>query len=275
MEPDHVAKVLLESHTADEVAFKVRKASWHRLRFNPLMTDPFVLNLSKRDALSTIERGLIAEMTSDHRVFEAKTEIVRMGDSPVHSCLMLSGFSARVNNVADGGRRITAVHVPGDFVDLHSLLLTRMDHSVMAVSRCKMALVPHKLLRRVTESQPHLTRMLWMLTAIDAAIYRQWLVASGRLSAVEQIAHFLCEIALRLDVVGLNDGISFRLPLSQAELSDAMGLSVVHVNRGLQHLRRLQLISWRGDAVQLLDLKALTSLAEFDPSYLDLERRER
>ncbi|MEQ1956044.1 Crp/Fnr family transcriptional regulator [Mesorhizobium sp. CN2-181] len=237
--------------------------------------DEFVLNLTQRDALSTLERGLIAEMTAKRRTFDAKTDIVKQGSSPTHSCLMVSGYSARVNLVADGRRRITAVHVPGDFVDLHSLLLSRMDHSVTALNSCEVALVPHNLLRQVTENHGHLSRLLWMLTAIDAAIYRQWLVASGRLSSVEQLGHFLCEMALRLRVIDKSDGKAFRLPMSQAELGDAMGLSVVHVNRGLQQLRRANLITWRGDAVQILNFAALQQLSGFDPTYLDLERRER
>lgn len=237
--------------------------------------NPFLLSLLRRDDLSPVERALVEKISTRRRLFGAKADIVRIGDKPSESCLMISGLSARFNIVADGRRRITAVHVPGDFVDLHSLLMAEMDHSVMALSDCEVAMVPHELLREITRSHPHFTRVLWLLTIVDAAIYRQWLIASGRLSSVGQVAHFLCEMFVRLEAIGLTRDLSFRLPVSQAELSDAMGLSIVHVNRTLQQLRGRRLIEWRGEAVRILDWVALQAIAEFDPSYLNLQPQPR
>lgn len=239
------------------------------------MIDPFLLALQRRDRLSDEERAILETFARRKVRFAAKSDIVSTGDSPRDSCLMLSGFSARYNLLGDGRRQITAVHMPGDFVDLHSLLLSSMDHSVLALSECEVALVPHTTLRELTLSQPHLTRMLWLLTIIDAATYRQWLVAAGRRSSPSQIAHFLCEMYSRLEVVQQVDGFSFRLPISQVELSDAMGLSVVHVNRTLQKLRRQGLIEWHGDLVRILDWVGLQRLAEFDPTYLNLQPKAR
>ena len=95
-------------------------------------------------------------------------------------------------------------------------------------------------------------------------------MAAGRLSSTGQVAHFLCEMFTRLEVVGLTDGSSFRLPISQSELGDAMGLSVVHVNRTLQQMRRDRLIEWQADTVRILDRERLRDTAEFDPTYLNL-----
>ncbi len=195
---------------------------------------------------------------------------MREGDSPSESCLIVSGFAARYNLLDDGRRQITAVHVAGDFIDLHSLLLSKMDHSVAALNDCEISMVPHELLKRVTEEEAHFGRMLWLMTVIDAAIFRRWLVAAGRLSSSGQIAHFLCEMFTRLEVIGEVVGTRFNLPLSQAELSDAMGLSVVHVNRTLQQLRKSKLIEWSGEEVRILDLTGLKQVAQFDPTYLDL-----
>lgn len=239
------------------------------------MMNPLLFALQRRDRLSDDERVILEDITSSRRRFAAKSDIVGIGDRPRESCLVLSGFSARYNLLGNGRRRITAIHVPGDFVDLHSFLLSEMDHGVLAVTECEAAMVPHERLRELSHSQPHLTRMLWLLTAVDAAIYRQWLVASGRLSSLGQIAHFLCEMFTRLDVLGLTREFSYRLPLSQAELGDAMGLSIVHVNRTLQQLRREGLIEWQGDTVRILDWARLQRAAEFDPTYLDLNLKPR
>jgi CRP-like cAMP-binding protein len=237
--------------------------------------NPFLLNLECRDQLSDSEKSIVKQLSERRQRFAAKSDIVSAGESPRNSCLMLSGLSARYNLLDDGRRQITAVHVPGDFVDLHSLLLTVMDHSVLALSDCEIAMVPHDFLRELSVAEPHFTRLLWLLTVIDAAIYRRWLVASGRLSSVGQIAHFLCEIFVRLDTVLLAENFTFRLPMSQLDLSDAMGLSVVHANRTLQHLRRDGLIQWQGDTVRILDWPGLQDVAEFDPTYLNLKSTPR
>ena len=239
------------------------------------MTNPFLLNLGKRDHLSPEEVAIVEQLSARRTRFAAKSDIVLEGDKPSDSCLLLSGFAARYNVLKDGRRQITAVHIAGEFVDLHSLLLAEMDHSVLALSDCEIALVPHEQLRDLSRTHHHLTRLFWTLTVIDAAIYRQWLVAAGRLSSVAQIAHFLCEMYVRLQVVGLAEDDTFRLPMNQNELGDAMGLSLVHVNRTLQELRREGLIEWQGDQVRILDRQALGRVAEFDPTYLNLEPKPR
>ncbi len=233
------------------------------------------MNLESRAELSASERGALNEMIRTTRLFPAKTDIVSEGDTPKFSCLMLSGLSARYNMVGDGKRQISAVHIPGDFVDLHSLLINQMDHSVGALIDCEVALVPHEVLRESTVTHPRLMRLLWLLTIVDGAIFRQGLVAAARLPAESQIARFLCEIYVRLSTVGLTDGREFDLPITQADLSDAMGLSQVHVNKCLQKMRREGLMAWQGSRMALLDWKRLEAMAEFDSTYLNLDRRPR
>ncbi len=239
------------------------------------MVNPYLLSLQRRDSLSDAEIQIVERLASRPRLITAGRDMVRDEDSPRESCLMLSGFSARYHILGDGRRQITAVHVAGDFVDLHGFLLSRMDHSVIALTDCTVALVPHEYLRELTETEPHFSRLLWLCTIIDAAIYRQWLVAAGRLSSIGQIASFLCEMFLRLQIVQQTEGFKFRLPMSQVVLSDAMGLSVVHVNRTLQELRKQKLIAWEGEQVSILDWDALRAVADFDPTYLNLDARPR
>jgi CRP-like cAMP-binding protein len=239
------------------------------------LDNPFLLNLSRLDHLSPDEVAIVEGLSTRRKRFAAKTDIVLEGDRPHNSCLLLSGFAGRYNVLNDGRRQITAVHIAGEFVDLHSLMLAQMDHSVLALTECEISLVPHEMLRELTRTHPHLARLMWTLTVIDAAVHRQWLVAAGRLSSLAQVAHFLCEMYVRLDVVHQTDGFSYRLPLSQNELSDTMGLSLVHINRTLQELRRDGLIEWQGDQVRILDWVRLSALAEFDPTYLNLEPKPR
>ena len=231
--------------------------------------------LERRDRLTADDAATVERLTGRPIPVAAGVDMVREGQSPTHSTLMISGFSARYNVLSDGKRQISAVHVPGDFVDLHSLLLDPMDHSVLALTDCRVVEVPHALLREVSETHPHLTRLLWTLTIIDAAIFRQWLVASGHLPAIGQISHFFCELWTRLSVVGMTQDYCFDLPISQGDLGDAMGLSGVHVNRCLMALRRSGLLEWTGGRATILDWNGMRALSEFDPEYLNLVQRPR
>src|SRR3569623_1311041 len=112
-----------------------------------------------------------------------------------------------------------------------------MDHSVGALSRCRTIMFPHERLTWITEQYPHLTRELWLMTLLDGSIHREWLVAMGRRSASQQMAHLICELYVRLGITGLVHDDTFSFPITQTELGDALGLSAVHVNRVLQELR--------------------------------------
>jgi CRP-like cAMP-binding protein len=239
------------------------------------MRHPLIVKLSQRDGLTPHEHAILEDATSSVETFDAGVDIVREGDVADHSCLILEGWTVRAKTLADGRRQITAFHIPGDFVDLHSFLLKPMDHTITALTSCKMSLTPHAALRRISEEHPHLTRMLWLSTLIDAAIHREWLVAIGRLSATAHLAHLLCELYLRLEVVGLAKDFRFEFPVTQTVLADALGLSTVHVNRVIQELRRDNLVAWRGIQVTIKDWDALVRIAEFDSTYLNLITRPR
>ena len=237
--------------------------------------NPLIAMLERRDLLSDAEKAALETLAGPIRHIAAGEDLVCEGDRPHVSTLMLSGLTARYNTLRDGERQISAIHITGDFIDLHSFPMHVMDHGVVALSACTVAQYQHEALITVTEEFPHLTRMLWLSTLIDAAIHRRWLVAMGRQSSTAQLAHLLCELHVRLGLVGLTDGDSFDLALTQAELGDVLGLSLVHVNRVIQQLKRDGLIAWTGRRVSILDLPRLRDFAEFDPTYLHLETEPR
>ena len=121
----------------------------------------------------------------------------------------------------------------------------------------------------------HLARLLWLTTLVDGAIHREWILSMGRRQAPARLAHLLCELFLRLQAVGKVDGMSFSLPLTQAQMGDVLGVSSVHMNRTLQELRRDGMIKWQGPIVTIKDWQRLKSFAEFDAAYLSLERAPR
>lgn len=237
--------------------------------------DAHLMRLRARDTISAAEEQAIRAAVAEVREHPAGTVFIRRGDELTHSTLLLDGIAARFKDMRGGERQITELHVSGDFADLHSFTLKRLDHDVLALSRCRIALVPHDALRRITEEHPHLTRVYWFLTNLDAAIHREWEVSLGRRDAAGRVAALFCELHARLGIVGLAREDGFDLPLTQVELSECTGMTPVHVNRVLRELREEGVVVFRNGRVAIGDMARLRRIAEFDPTYLYLERRER
>jgi CRP-like cAMP-binding protein len=237
------------------------------------MTHPLIGRLERQGSLSDEEKKVLRDISSQTAVYGPRDDIVREGSTPDHSSLIVSGFATRHSHSQDGKRQITAFHIPGDFADLHSFLLKKMDDGVAALTACTVAKVAHKDLKEVTEKYPYLTRVLWHTTLVDGAVHRAWMTILGRMEARERLAHFFCELRDRLDAVGLMQDNSYELPITQEELGDAFGMSTVHVNRVLQNLRADGLITSRGKTVIINDWERLQQVGEYDPDYLHIGQK--
>jgi CRP-like cAMP-binding protein len=234
-----------------------------------------VSTLSRRDVLTEKDLLLISALPMRIREYGRGAELIPSHSRPNESCLLLEGLCARVAQPAAGISRTTAIQVPGDFVDLHALLLRQIDHSVVALTNCRAGFVPHRDLRRLLADAPHLTRLFWLLTVIDGAIQRTWIANCSGRNAISHIAHFLCEMYARLEAAGLANDHRFDLNLTQQQLAEVIGISSVHANRSIQKLRQLGMISWTDSEVRLLKAEALKDFASFDPVYLSLSVEPR
>lgn len=239
------------------------------------MIEVHLTKLRARDEISGEEEQAIRGAISEYVDYPADHVFVRPNQVLEHSTLLLDGLMCRFKDLRGGQRQITELHVAGDFADLHSFTLKRLDHAMMTLTPCRVAIVPHENLKAITREHPHLTRVYWFMTNLDAAIHREWVLSLGRRSALSRMAHLFCELHVRLGLVGLAEGDSYRLRLTQDELAECLGITPVHANRTLQELRSRGLLDFREGRVSLLDLPAVRKVAEFDPSYLYLEPRPR
>jgi CRP-like cAMP-binding protein len=239
------------------------------------LLQPFLRKIMRRDKLGVEEQTAIVAAADERLDYAPGQDLVMEGQRPYRSMLVTTGFTCRYRMLADGERQVTAIHIAGDFVDLHSFLLKEMDHSVGALTACSVITFPHERLVKVTERYPHLTRMLWLLTLLDGAIHREWLVGMGRLSAAQRTGHLICEVYARLRAVGLAEDHSFAFPITQAAMADAVGISTVHINRVLQELRQDDLIGWDRGLLVIRHWNALAAMAQFDDRYLHLVQEPR
>lgn len=234
-----------------------------------------LMKLRARDVLTGGEEELLRDSIATVETAPQDKLIVKAGVTLSQSILLVEGLVCRYKDLADGQRQIMEIHVPGDFIDLHGFLLKRLEHHLGSLTPVRLATVPHEKLRAITERHPHLARMLWFSTLLDAAIHRERILSVGRRSAISRIAHLICELYLRLEVIGLAEDGRYRLPLTQTDLADASGLTAVHVNRMLKQLRDQNLLTFRHGDVVIHEWDRLQRLAEFDDGYLYLERRPR
>lgn len=222
--------------------------------------------------LTQEDHAILGAALTEVRTIGARTTLVKAGDTLSVSTLLLEGFMCRYLDDSRGLRQLVAVMVPGDFADLHAYPLNTLDHDVATLTPAKIALVHHDVLNGIMEEHPLLGRKLWFSTLLDAAMHRAWLFRVGRLDAIGRVAHLLCEMNARLEAVGLSDGCSFSLGLTQTDLAEACGLTNVHVNRVLRQLREEGLCTFRHGMVEIGNVAALTQRGQFDPSYLYLEK---
>jgi CRP-like cAMP-binding protein len=231
-------------------------------------TIALIRKLERIAPLSPEEKAALMRLPLRLKTVAARQDIVSEGDMPSESCLIVEGFACRYILTEEGKRQILSFHISGDIPDLQSLHLSVMDHSLGTVVPCRLAFIQHDDLRALMRNHPRIGDLFWRDTLIDAAVFRQWLVGIGRREAYGRIAHLLCELLVRLRAVELVEDHAFTLPVTQAELADALGISTVHANRVLQDLRAENLITWRGEILKVLDWEGLQRAGEFDPAYL-------
>ena len=220
-----------------------------------------------RNALSDGEKQLVEDLIEREEEIANGELIARRGEECSISTILIEGFARRVIE-RNGYPHIVGLQVPGDFIDLQGFALKRLDHDLYALGPARVGRVSHVRLRDVLVDQPHLARLLWFATLLDAAIHREWICKLEDLDAAGRVAHVFCEICQRLDFVGLGSQSGFSLPLTQAQLAGMCGTTTVHMSRALRRLREATGVTFRHGKLECFDKAALVSYCEYDPSYL-------
>lgn len=232
------------------------------------MPNVLARKLSNAGFLQDSDLARLDRLIANHRRYPARTDIIGHGDAPSEVHLVLEGFACRYKMLPDGSRSIMALLVPGDFCDLHVAILGRMDHSIGALTDCQIVDIPRAEIEDVLNHHPKLARAMWWATLVDEAVLREWLVNMGKRRSDRQMAHLICEIYLRLRSVGLAE--DFRLPLTQEQLADTLGITPVHAQRVVATLKQEHLIVMEDRAITVPDIGALCAFSDFDSDYLHL-----
>jgi CRP-like cAMP-binding protein len=196
-------------------------------------------------------------------------DLICAGHSAKHATLLLSGVACSYKRLENGNREIHSFRYAGDFCDLYRYALAERDEAVavQAITDCVVATIDYAAIDKLLARHPRLGLALWRATMVESSVLRERLSNARKGSAVQRVAHLLCEQLARRDAIGVTSPI---MPLTQIDVADATALSIVHVNRTIQTLRSLNALSKTRQVIEVLDRKQLEQIAEFDGRYLNL-----
>jgi CRP-like cAMP-binding protein len=228
--------------------------------------------LRKLRALHTLSDEEAAAMIgaiSHSREIRRGEDIAEDGSAPKHSTVIVDGIACRYKQLDDGRRQILSLQYPGDITDLYSYVLKKLDHAVGALTDCTVSHIPHTAIQALCEKYPNLAYALWRDTLVDTSKLHAVISSLGALSSKERLAHFIAEQHVRMNAVGMNEpGKRANFGITQADVADATGLSLVHVNKTLKKLKDEGLVSWNRNQLTILNWEALKKVALFDEKYL-------
>jgi CRP-like cAMP-binding protein len=238
-----------------------------------MTTSQLFRKLCDGGGLNTGDIALLQASIFAARTMKAGEDIVRAGGPPGSVILVTEGVACRRQPLPDGKHAITAILLPGDFCNLHALILGHMCHGIAALTDCAVVEMPARTIDHLMRVNPRIARALWRSMLADEAVLRAWLVNIGQRPSDRKVAHLLCELRLRLHSVGLATPQSMRLPMRQKELAEMLGLAKEYLNRVLRDLQQAGLLAVEGREIFFPALSRLEEFAGFEPDYLDLPRR--
>src|SRR3981189_1663834 len=216
-----------------------------------------VTKLSRFVPLSDEDVPVLTALCLNEERFEADTDLVVQGDVPRSAFVLTHGMAFRYRLLPDGKRQILTFMIPGDFFGLYAFLLRAMDHSIGTLVPTRLAAISRATVFDLFEHHPRIGAALWWSVLQEEAINRERIVALGRRSARGRVAYLLCGVVWRRRAVERGEDDAMRLPLTQVELADTLGLTSVHVNRIMQGFRRDNLIALAHHRLTLLAVEWL------------------
>lgn len=235
------------------------------------MIEALINKLENYLALSDADKQQLVNAVDRVEDIKPDQDIICVNEKPEYVHLILDGWACRYKLLEDGQRAIVAYLIPGDLCDIHIAMLDHMDHSVCSLTPLKIAYLSRNKVEEVFHNNTTLARAFFWSALIEESIMREWFANVTSRPADKRLAHMFCEIMMRYRAAGLTDRhdcIDF--PLTQNELADAAGLSVVHTNRVLQRLRKEGMITFAHKRLEITDWERLKTFGDFDPRYMHL-----
>ena len=204
-------------------------------------------------------------LKSGELVADAGTTVLLDGSNSPHLFTVLSGWAVRYKMLENGRRQVLNFALPGDLLGLQASLFKEMNHSVDALTDVRLCVFPRQRIWELFKSYPGLAFDLTWLASREELILAGHLASVGQRSAYARIAYMIIHLFDRARRCGLVRGDKALFPVTQQDLADAMGLSIVHTNKTLKKLRATGWIAWSRQELIIREEKKLRELAEYEP----------
>ena len=191
--------------------------------------------------------------------------VLEQGKEGSHLHTVLKGVLIRYHSLEDGRRQIVNFMFPGDLVGLQAAFDDPSAHTVEALLDSVLCVFARRNFIDLVKEHPQLGYDITWLAAKEETALEEHIVSLGQRSAKERLTHlavWLMDRALETCISG--KGNSLELPITQAQIADMLGLSLVHTNRTLKALSKEGMVHWKPGRIEIPDMEAACEFAQYD-----------
>jgi len=216
--------------------------------------------------------------TQDHRdtqySLKAKDYLYLEGDKPEFVYTLYSGWIKLYKSLGNGKKQVLRFALPGDFLGFQGSSEGAMLHSAQALDDCVVCAFPRDRIQELFCQEPAIGNEMILMNARVMSVCQEYLLSTGVRNAQERIAFLLLELFNRLHLLGRfrDESISENsalVPITQEDISEAVGMTQIHVNRMLRQMKEDNLLSCANGRLKILDRDALLKLANANPVLLE------
>jgi len=191
-------------------------------------------------------------------------QMLSPGVTSPHLYTLLQGVVFRFKSLEDGRRQIVNFLFPGDMIGLQGAMEDPLQYGIEAVTDARVCIFQRERFLELFSVHPRLGFDVAWLAAQEETSLDEHLTTVGRRNARERIAYLAVFLFLRGRATGVSGRTYLNISLTQAQIADTIGLSVVHTNKTLQMLRKAGTIEWTPDRIGIHDMEAAMTCAKYD-----------
>lgn len=200
------------------------------------------------------------EQVAVDRHFDPLKSVVYEGDPARHTFILKSGIVRLTKSLPDGRRQVTGFLYPGHFLGLGDEL--RYSYSAEAVTSATLCRIERDRLKELFVELPELEHRMLAIASREIADTQKQLLLLGRKTARERVASFLADTVREARARGWTTG-PLELPMSRADISDYLGLTIETVSRTLTRLAKDRVIALpSAHRLEIPDMARLLAIAE-------------
>ena len=227
-----------------------------------------VRKLSMYQAIPESQLELVQKYRTEQRTIPPKIHLYRQGEKHQNTYTLFSGWVMLYKTLSNGSRQILRYALPGDFLSFQADLEGPLNHSAQTLTETTLCVFPRQNLTEMFHKHPELAVQLAWITARDMTLGHEYLVNVGRKNARERLAFLFLELFHRTRIHQPDIGNSIPFPMTQEDIADTIGLTLVHVNRTLRSLRQEGMVRLAQHKLTILDYDALSELAGYNADTL-------